>query len=252
MFSQPRRPSARVIRLRSAIALPALALAVATALAACGSGTTPPPTAISADTAAGAMAVIQAHTPYFDGVGPKDLAAAGASAWWEATPLDSATPPSGWQVVITAGWGDCPSGCISRHVWTWQVSRAGAMTFQSETGPALPGDQSAALAAAATTAGVGGRVSASPVCPVVRPGQPGCDPRSVGGAVIVVKDGSGNEVARVTTDGSGLFRIPLAPGSYTLVPQPVQGLMDTAPPVQVTVEAGKLIPVTIGYDTGIR
>ena len=231
-----------------------LAAALALVLAGCN-GSSPSPSSApstSLDTPAAAMAAIAARTPWFDAVKPKDPNSVGASSWWEAVPVGTATPPAAWQVLITVGWGDCQAGCINRHVWTWQVSAAGALTFASETGPAVPEDQIASLAAAATTSGIGGRASAGPVCPVVRPGQTGCDPRSVQGAVLIVRDGSGKEVARTTTDGSGLFRVVVAAGSYTVEAQQVEGLMGTAPVVQVTVEAGRLATVSIDYDTGIR
>jgi hypothetical protein len=198
------------------------------------------------------MAAIAAQTPWFDGVKPIDPNSIGASAWWEAVPVGTATPPAAWRVMITVGWGDCQAGCINRHVWTWQVSAAGALTFEAETGPAVPEDQVVALAGAATASGIGGRASAGPVCPVVRPGQQGCDPRSVQGAVLVIRDASGKEVARATTDGSGLFRVAVGAGNYTVEAQAVQGLMGTAPVVPVTVAAGRLATVAIDYDTGIR
>ncbi|HEY4753783.1 MAG TPA: hypothetical protein VIH37_10885, partial [Candidatus Limnocylindrales bacterium] len=72
------------------------------------------------------------------------------------------------------------------------------------------------------------------------------------GAVLVVKNAGGTEVARFTTDGSGLYRIALAPGAYTVEPQPVAGLMGTPAPQPVTVTPGKLAGLDIAYDTGIR
>jgi hypothetical protein len=59
-------------------------------------------------------------------------------------------------------------------------------------------------------------------------------------------------MARVATDGSGLYRVALPPGDYTLEPQPVQGLMGTAPSARLTVLAGKLVIQAVSYDTGIR
>lgn len=229
-----------------------LLLAVSLALVACTGGATPSPTPAALDTGAAAMAAIAAQTPWFDGVKVKDPNAVGATAWWEATPVDAATPPAAWLVTITVGWGDCQAGCINRHVWTWRVTSTGVVTTDSESGPAVPDDQIAALAGAATSSAIGGRASASPVCPVVRPGQTGCDPRSVQGAVLIIRDASGKEVARATTDGAGFFRVTVPAGAYTVEAQPVQGLMGTAPVVPVTVEAGHLATVSIDYDTGIR
>ncbi len=99
-----------------------------------------------------------------------------------------------------------------------------------------------------------GIVTAGPVCPVVTdPPDPSCEDRPVAEAEIVVRNASGDEVARAVSAEDGTFSVALAAGSYELVPQPVEGLMGTAAPVEVTVEEG--VPgerVEISYDTGIR
>jgi hypothetical protein len=74
----------------------------------------------------------------------------------------------------------------------------------------------------------------------------------VAGAVLVFRDGSGKEVASYTTDGSGLFRLGLPAGEYTLEPQPVEGLMGTAQPMPFTVADGVVTWLDVAYDTGIR
>ncbi len=199
------------------------------------------------DSAEAAVAAVQARSPWFDRIGPKNLTLVGQSAWWTAVPL-----AGGWNVTINVGWGDCPAGCIDRHQWRWRVAPDGTVSFIGETGAAVPEDQLAILAAAATSSGVGGRVTASPVCPVQRLGDTTCDPKPVDGAVLVVKDQGGAEVARFTTDASGLYRIPLPAGTYTLEPQPVAGLMGTPAPLPFTVAAGELTLLPVAYDTGIR
>ena len=95
---------------------------------------------------------------------------------------------------------------------------------------------------------------AGPTCPVVSdPPDPNCEDRPVPGAVIIVRDENGGEVARMTTDADGNAALELAPGRYVLVPQPVEGLMGTAAPIEVTVVEGAAgEPVGILYDTGIR
>ncbi len=107
------------------------------------------------------------------------------------------------------------------------------------------------------TAEIQGHAVAGPTCPVEPasplPGQ--CAPRPVAGAVLVVADAQGHEVARVTTAADGGFTIRLAVGSYTITPQPVDGLMGIAPPVEVVVPATGTPgsgPLMIEYDTGIR
>lgn len=73
------------------------------------------------------------------------------------------------------------------------------------------------------------------------------------GAVLVVTDGSGREVARVTTAADGTFALMLTPGSYTLVPQPVTGLIGGARQLAFTAPpAPGQADLVVDYDTGIR
>lgn len=60
----------------------------------------------------------------------------GASKYWTASSLAS----GGYRVELTIGWGDCPAGCIERHVWTFDVDPMGALTLISETGDPIPSD----------------------------------------------------------------------------------------------------------------
>ena len=105
----------------------------------------------------------------------------------------------------------------------------------------------------ATAVELTGLAQAGPVCPVERqPPDPGCAPRPVPGAILVVTD-NGKEVARTTTAADGSFHLRLAPGDYQLVPQPVAGLMGTAAPVELSVREGVApAPLVVSYDTGIR
>ncbi len=202
----------------------------------------------SVATAADAFAAVQARSPFFDGIKPKSPGIIGQSAWWGAT----AGADGAWDVTVSVGWGDCPSGCIDHRGWRYTVAADGTVAFVGESGAPLPAQQQALLVVAAKTSGVGGTVTAGPTCPVVRPGASGCDDRPVAAAVLLVKDAGGSEVARFTTDASGLFRIALAPGSYTLEPQAVAGILGNARPAPFTVEDAKLTLVAVSYDTGIR
>jgi hypothetical protein len=102
--------------------------------------------------------------------------------------------------------------------------------------------------------GVSGTVTAGPTCPVVtNPPDPACAERPVAGAVLVIRDRGGSELGRVTSAQDGSFAFQLAPGAYQLVPQPVEGLMGTAAPIDFKVGAAKpMTEVQVSYDTGIR
>ena len=105
------------------------------------------------------------------------------------------------------------------------------------------------------TVSVHGTATAGPVCPVEKPGDSACAPRPVAGATLVVKTAAGAEVARVTTGSDGSFAVSLAPGSYVLFPQPVDGIIGTAQPIPLTVPeaaSAEASPITVEYDTGIR
>jgi hypothetical protein len=94
---------------------------------------------------------------------------------------------------------------------------------------------------------------AGPVCPVeTDPPSPECAPQPVDSATIVVADGDGAEIARAETGPEGMVGFDVIPGEMAIVPQPVEGLLGTAPMITVTVTAGQTLRVTVDYDTGIR
>lgn len=101
------------------------------------------------------------------------------------------------------------------------------------------------------TTGVRGLITAGPTCPVERPGQSACV-RAVQGATIVAFDAADREVARVLSDATGAYFLRLAPGTYRIVPQPVEGLLGTAGEETVVVGAGTPTHLDLQYDTGIR
>ena len=108
-------------------------------------------------------------------------------------------------------------------------------------------------AAPAGGTGIGGTATAGPVCPVERiPPDPACAPRPVNGAVLVIADPAGREVARVTTAEDGTFFAAVPPGRYVVAPQPAAGLMGIAPGQDVDVAAGATTRIEVVYDTGIR
>jgi hypothetical protein len=214
----------------------ALLLALSCALAACAAvGPGASSSAVDADRA---VALVLSQDPRFGGIEARDPQLIGQAAWYEV-----AAEGDGWKVTVRIGWGDCPSGCINEHTWTYSVTAQGSVALASERGDVLPGQP-----------GIGGVAMAGPTCPVVRdPPDSACADRPVVGAVLVLEDSAGREVARATTQGDGRFWIAVAPGSYRLVPQPVEGLLGTAQPMEVSVAVGEPVAdLLVSYDTGIR
>jgi hypothetical protein len=80
-----------------------------------------------------AAARVGAAEPTLAGIGPLDPDIIGGCCFWEA-----AETADGFEVTYEVGWGDCPSGCIDRHHWTFAVTRDGAVTLLSESGPSVP------------------------------------------------------------------------------------------------------------------
>ena len=93
---------------------------------------TPTP-AVSSLSALDAAALVVAQNPRFAGIGSRDPNMVGQGSWYEVAPS-----ASGWSVMVQLGWGDCQAGCISRHMWTFAVTNAGAVSLVSETGDVLP------------------------------------------------------------------------------------------------------------------
>lgn len=125
-----------------------LALVLALVLAACGPAATPTPSpspsprptptpiAQPVTTPAEAAARAIATNRIFAGAMPLTPDVIGASKWWIATPLAA----GGYTIEVTVGWGDCPAGCINRHVWTFEVGADGAVKLLTETGDPVPND----------------------------------------------------------------------------------------------------------------
>ena len=100
---------------------------------------------------------------------------------------------------------------------------------------------------------VSGAAHAGPVCPVEQvPPDPACADRPVEGALLKVIDESEIQVGMTSTSTDGSFVIRLPSGRYRLVPEPVEGLLGTAPPIEFVVEDGPVHNLDIAYDTGIR
>jgi len=117
-------------------------------LAACGAASAPTPSAaptirptptpitVTVKTPADAAALVIATNPMFTGTTELQPDMIGASKYWKATPLDG----GGYRIELTIGWGDCPAGCIEKHVWTYDVDASGGLTLVGETGDPVPSD----------------------------------------------------------------------------------------------------------------
>jgi hypothetical protein len=100
---------------------------------------------------------------------------------------------------------------------------------------------------------VTGYAHAGPVCPVQQePPDPACADRPVAGAVLLVLDDAGDTIGEIRTDANGRFESRLPAGNYTLVPQPVEGLLGTAPSQTFSTGPGLAPALDVPYNTGIR
>ena len=99
--------------------------------------------------------------------------------------------------------------------------------------------------------GVQGVVTLGPLCPVQRADRP-CPDRPFE-ATLLLLDLSGREVARTNSGSDGLYRMAAPGGSYTLVPQPVEGRpLPAASAVPIAIRVGHWATVNVAYDSGIR
>ena len=189
------------------------------------------------------------NEPRLLGIAPFDTGLVGQSSWYT---VEQASGVGAFIVTVRVGWGDCEAGCINEHSWSFAVVPDGTVRVVNESGPPVPADAWPGALGGGRT-GVGGIAVAGPVCPVESvPPKPDCAARPVPGAVIVVRDVGGSEVARVDTAADGSFFVGLPPGDYVIEPQAVEGLMGTAATLEVTVADGPASEVQLEYDTGIR
>ena len=233
-------------------------MALAMVAAACGSSaSSPSPSPVSSPTPAlpavttpeQAIAQVILAEPRLAGIQPRNPDLIGQASWYEVVP---ASGVGAFLVTVRVGSGDCPSGCIDEHRWTYAVAPDGTVTVVAQDGGPVP-DGAWPKPSAAGRTRIGGRATAGPVCPVEKvPPDPACDPRPVAGAVVLIRDASGAEVARVTTDPDGRYVAEVDPGGYIVEAQDVTGLMGKPGPQAATVNAGTTVTVDLAYDTGIR
>ena len=80
-----------------------------------------------------AAALVIAQNQDFLGFEAQNPDMIGQCCWWEVTQSSD-----GYRVLVHAGWGDCPAGCIDEHEWVYNVSPAGEVTLLEETGDPVP------------------------------------------------------------------------------------------------------------------
>lgn len=71
--------------------------------------------------------------PSFTGLRAFDPELAGQCCWYDVREV-----ADGYRVVVEVGWGDCQSGCIERHRWTYAVAPDGTSRLVAEEGASLP------------------------------------------------------------------------------------------------------------------
>ncbi len=235
--------------IRAALVLVLVLVGIA-GCAAPSTAASPTPLPVSVTTPEAALAQVIRADKRLTGIAPRNPDAIGQSTWYEVVP---ASGVGAFIVTVRIGWGDCPAGCIDEHVWHYAVAPDGAVSVVSETGPTVPDEVWPSPNGAAQKTGIGGAVTAGPVCPVEKnPPDPACAPRPVVGAILIFRDAGGTEVARVTTAADGTFFAELPGGFYVVVPQPAKGLLGTPEPQSVTVAEGTAERLDLSYDTGIR
>jgi hypothetical protein len=254
-----RPPSVRTRFTVIGVLLAALALAGCAGAATGASPGGPSPAASVASSPAPAVAPITsadeavarllAVEPWLAGIRPEATGLIGQSRSYTVGPAPGG---KGFVVRVRVGWGDCEAGCINEHSWVYDVSLDGTVVLASEAGDDPPPGVGPSSVGAGKT-GIRGLATAGPVCPVERnPPDPSCAPRPVAGATIIIRDGSGAQVAAAVSGADGAFFVELQPGAYVVDPLPVPGLMGTAVRQSVSVAAGSMTVVQLDYDTGIR
>jgi hypothetical protein len=193
-----------------------------------------------------AAALVLASNPRFAAVTSLTPGLIGASAWYEA----SLSLNGDFSVTVTLGSGDCQSGCINQHTWSYAVTPGGSVSLVADQGDAVDYQPPAPTSGAAS---VRFTVGAGPTCPVQRyPSDSACAQLQVLDAQLIVHSPDGGVVAQATTDATGTATLALPGGAYWVEAMPVDGLMGTPPAQAFSVVGGHSASVVFGFDTGIR
>ena len=132
-------------------------------------------------------------------------------------------------------------------IWACLLALAGLVS--------LPGDSYADAGIKSQAPGMGtltGRVTLGPVSPVERPGSQSA-PTPAPGVRLLIYGPARQEIATVTTDTDGQFRVELTPGTYQVEMGPRKGKEFTKDlPATVTITPGRETRKDILIDTGMR
>ena len=192
-----------------------------------------------------AAALVFTSNPKFTQILPANPAAVGQSTTYTTTDTGS-----GYLVSVTMGSGDCQSSCTSSHTWNYSVSHSGDVTLTGETGDPV---EVTTPTPSANPATVTIRLLAGPVCPVEQnPPSSSCADRPIAGTEVVVRDPTGAEVARATSDATGAAVFTIPGGAYYAAAAPVSGVVGQAPATAFSVVGGSTVGFSMGFDTGIR
>ncbi len=178
-------------------------------------------------------------------------------------------PPPGSMGLLVATQGTSPgalyddlaaAGCTPTTIATledghWRVYIEAAPAAVNAAFPELLAPETPFFVRCAgpdLRSGISGTVTVGPMCPVVREGEP-CPDQPYSATLVITRQGSAVEVARVTSGADGFYSVRLPAGDYTIHPLSPPGQpLPAAGPVDVTLPAGRTAIVDIPYDSGIR
>ena len=101
--------------------------------------------------------------------------------------------------------------------------------------------------------GIAGESVIGPTRPVARAGDRRPDQVPYPTTLLILAAADRHPVARITTAPDGRFRIDLPPGDYLVTaPSPSKRLLPRTEEERVQVLHGKVTPVTVRFDSGLR
>jgi hypothetical protein len=115
-------------------------------------------------------------------------------------------------------------------------------------GPVQPASATPTPSPTALDSGIRGIVLLGPVCATAGAESSPC--LTPYAAELVITDGAGNVVARVTSSSDGRFQVLLPPGDYVIQPDNGPDGNPSSSPQNVTVTPDEFEDVEIDYDTG--